>query len=231
MRGARLRARCRARGRDEPEAAADRGRAGPHVLQALPGGDLLFVEARAVVDDGHEPLARRARRSHPARRAPACLRAFASPSWTIRKTSICSSGASRMPSSISRSTSSCPSAVRKSTYRRSAESNGRRAAGRGEREHREARLLLRCGRRLLQPGQRLRRVGAALEHARVRRDREQVLREAVVDLARDARALLGDGAAELGEADRPPDADEQDAVGEQAQEVALGDVAARERAA
>ena len=63
----------------------------------------------------------------------------------------------------------------------------------------------------------------------MRRDREQVLRQAVVDLARDARALLGDRAAELGEADRPPDAHEQDAVREHAQEVALRDVAAREQ--
>ena len=61
----------------------------------------------------------------------------------------------------------------------------------------------------------------------MRRDREEVLREPVVDLARDARALLRDGAAELGAADRAPDADEQHAVREQAQEVALRDVAAR----
>src|SRR6266516_5211913 len=59
-----------------------------------------------------------------ARRAPACLRAFASPSWTMRKTSICSSGASRIPSWISSSTSRAPSAVRKSTYRRRAASKG-----------------------------------------------------------------------------------------------------------
>ena len=50
-----------------------------------------------------------------------------------------------------------------------------------------------------------------------------------MDLARDPRALLGDGPSELGEADRPPHADEQNAIGEQAQEVALGDVAAREQ--
>jgi len=36
--------------------------------------------------------------------ARACLRTFASPSWTIRKTSICSSGARRIPVSTSRST-------------------------------------------------------------------------------------------------------------------------------
>ena len=45
-----------------------------------------------------------------------------------------------------------------------------------------------------------------------------------MDLARDARALLRDRAPELGGADRAPDADEQDAVREQAQEVALRDV-------
>ena len=63
----------------------------------------------------------------------------------------------------------------------------------------------------------------------MRRDGEEVLREAVVDLARHARSLLRDRAPELGEADRAPDADEQHAVGEQAEEVALGDVVARER--
>ena len=63
----------------------------------------------------------------------------------------------------------------------------------------------------------------------MRRDREEVLGEPVVDLARDARPLVGDGAPELGGADRAPDADEQDAVREQAQEVALRDVVAREQ--
>ena len=47
-----------------------------------------------------------------------------------------------------------------------------------------------------------------------------------MDLARDAGPLLGDRAAELGEADRAPDADEQDGVREQPQEVALRDVVA-----
>ena len=47
-----------------------------------------------------------------------------------------------------------------------------------------------------------------LEHRGVRRDGEEILREAVVDLARHARSLLGDRAAELGEADRAPRADE-----------------------
>src|SRR5204863_8172615 len=83
----------------------------------------------------------------------------------------------------------------------------RRAAGRREREAGEARLLLRrCG-RILAMRQDCRERAAALEPARVRRDGKQVLREPVVDLARDPGALLGDRAAELGEADRAPDAD------------------------
>ena len=57
----------------------------------------------------------------------------------------------------------------------------------------------------------------------MRRDGEEVLRETVVDLARDARTLLGDGPAELGVADRAPDADEQHPVCEQPQVVALRD--------
>ena len=44
-----------------------------------------------------------------------------------------------------------------------------------------------------------------------------------MDLARDAGALLGDGAAELGELDRAPGADEEDDEREHAQEVALRD--------
>ena len=68
-------------------------------------------------------------------------------------------------------------------------------------------------------------VGAGLEHRGVRREREQVLREAVVDLPRDPCSLFGDGASELGVADRAPDADQQHAVGEQAQAVAERDIA------
>ena len=49
-----------------------------------------------------------------------------------------------------------------------------------------------------------------------------------MDLARDARALLCDGPAEDGEADRAPCADEKQSVREQAQEVAAGDRARRE---
>ena len=50
-----------------------------------------------------------------------------------------------------------------------------------------------------------------------------------MDLARDACALLGDGAPELGELNRAPGADENDDVREHAQEVALRDVRAREQ--
>src|ERR671922_2147465 len=74
---------------------------------------------------------------------------------------------------------------------------GRRAARRRQRQDREARLLLRRGGRLPEPGNDLLRRRAVLEHARVRRDGEEVLREPVVDLARDARPLLADRATEL----------------------------------
>src|SRR4051794_5951405 len=87
----------------------------------------------------------------------------------------------------------------------------RLAAGRREREDGEARLLLResCG--LLDPRQHLVDVGTGAQAVHVRREGEEVLREAVVDLARDPRPLLRDGAPELGAADRPPHADEQQA--------------------
>ena len=49
-----------------------------------------------------------------------------------------------------------------------------------------------------------------------------------MDLARDPRALLGDGAAELGREDRAADADDEHDVGEQAQEVALRHVPHRD---
>ena len=135
-----------------------------------------------------------------ARRAPACLRAFASPSWTIRKTSICSSGASRI--AVLDLEVDLEPAVGGEEVDVAAERRVERrgAARRGEREHGEPRLLLRRGGRLLELRQRPLGVGAVLEHARVGRDGEQVLREPVVDLARDACALLGDRAAELGEA-------------------------------
>ena len=125
--------------------------------------------------------------------------------------------------SISSSTSSSPSAVEEVDVAAKRRVEGSAAGGRRECEHGEARLLLRRERGLLQARERLGLVGARLEHRDVRRHREQVLREAVVDLPRDARALLGDRAAELGDADRPPDADDQHDVGEQPQEVALRD--------
>ena len=161
---------------------------------------LVGVEPGAVVAQRDE--ARRPSRSPivtQACRAPACLRAFASPSCTIRKTSICSSGPEPDRSgSISSSTSSAPSAVRKSTYRRSAASNGERPDA--DESARIANRASCCAASAasFEARQGLGGIGAGLEHRRVRRDREQVLREAVVDVARDPRPLLGDGAPELG---------------------------------
>src|SRR5207244_4042585 len=92
----------------------------------------------------------------------------------------------------------------------------------------EARLLLRRLDRLFQSRDDLLRDGPLLEKSRLGRDGEEVLRETVMDLARDAGPLLGDCPSELGGSDRPPDADQQDAVGEQPQEVALRDERTRE---
>ena len=106
----------------------------------------------------------------------------------------------------------------------------RRAARRRRQgEDREPRFLLRGERRSFQLRQDLGRIGSGFEHRRVRRDREQVLGEPVVNLARNTGTLLGDRPSELGAADRPPHADEQDAVGEHHDEVALRDVAGREQ--
>ena len=58
----------------------------------------------------------------------------------------------------------------------------------------------------------------------MRGDREEILREPVVDLACDAGALLRDRTAELRRADRPPGADEHQREGEEAQVVTGGDV-------
>ena len=96
-----------------------------------------------------------------------------------------------------------------------------RSARRRQGEDREARLLLRERGRLRELRGDLVHRRARFEHLGVRRDREQVLGQSVVDLARDARPLLRDGAPELGEADGPPRADEHDREREQAQEVAL----------
>ena len=97
------------------------------------------------------------------------------------------------------------------------------AGGGGEREDREARFLLRCVGRLLQLGERFLLRCALLQHRRMRRDRKEVLRETVVNLPRDPRAFLCDGAPELREADRPPGAREEQAVREQPQRVAARD--------
>ena len=161
-----------------------------------------------------------------ARRAPACRRAFARPSCTMRKISICSSGARRhrgvdldldVQHAVGGEEVDVPLQGRVER---------RRPRRRRERQHREARLLLGRLGGVLELGQDLVQRGAGLEHADLRGEREQVLREAVVDLPRDARALLGDGAAELGLADRAPHADEQHDEREQPQEVALEHVLA-----
>ena len=55
----------------------------------------------------------------------------------------------------------------------------------------------------------------------MRRDREQVLRQPVVDLPSDTGPLFCNRSAELGEADGPPHTGEQDTVGKETQEVAL----------
>jgi hypothetical protein len=93
-----------------------------------------------------------------------------------------------------------------------------------ESENGEPGLLLRSPGRLLQSGDR--GIGSApgLEHAHVRQDREQVLRKAVVDVARDSCALIGHGAAELRGANCSPHARHQKCIGRQRQEVALRDV-------
>ena len=165
-----------------------------------------------------------------ARRALAWRRTFARPSWTIRKISICSSGPSstraldlEVDVELAVGGEELDVAVERRVERR-------RASRRREREHGEPGLLLRGVRRLPEPRHdTARRVGAAGQQARLRRHGEQVLREAVVDLARDPCALLRDHAPDLGRADRAPDADEQDRVGEEPQEVALRHVLARER--
>ena len=86
-------------------------------------------------------------------------------------------------------------------------------------------------RRLLEIRDRLlaRRAFGRLEHRRVRCDCEEVLRQPVVDLPRNTRALLRDCAPELRMADCPPGADHQHAVGDHAQEVPLRHVVAAEQ--
>ena len=125
--------------------------------------------------------------------------------------------------STSSSTSSAPSAVEELdvTPKRGVERCS--AACGGEREDREARLLLRKDAASLRRGT-VSSIGApASSIRRVRRDGEQVLREPVVDLARDPCAFFGDRSPELGELDRTPRSDEEDDEREHAQEVALRD--------
>ena len=95
---------------------------------------------------------------------------------------------------------------------------------RRESEDCEAGLLLRRLRRLLDLRDELLGGPALLEHRRVCRDREQVLRETVVNLACKSRAFLRDRATELGCLDRPPNTDAEHAVAEHAEEVAGRDL-------
>src|SRR5204862_3546343 len=89
-------------------------------------------------------------------------------------------------------------------------------------------LLLGGGGGFLQAWEHLVRRRARLEHARVGGHGEEVLREPVVDLPRHPRPLLRHRASELRRADGTPDADEENAVREDAQEVARRDRAVRE---
>ena len=104
----------------------------------------------------------------------------------------------------------------------------RRAACRGESEHREPRFLLRRSRGTLETWKDLLEWCAGLEHAHLGRDGEQVLRETVVDLACDAPSLVCDRSSELRLGNRSPHADEQDAVGHEAEEVSDEHVVARD---
>src|SRR5207244_11971525 len=76
---------------------------------------------------------------------------------------------------------------------------------------------------LLELRERLVLRSALLQHRRVSRDCEQVLRESVVNLARNTRALVRDGAAEFGVADRAPDAYEKKPIRQHAQKVTARD--------
>ena len=135
--------------------SADRGRAGAHVLRPCPAASPLrrSPRRRRRRSRGARRRARAIRTS--ARRAPACLRAFASPSWTIRNTSICSSG--REPDAVVDLELDLERAVGGEEVDVAAQRRVERgrAAGRREREHGEARLLLGGRRRLLQLRQRL----------------------------------------------------------------------------
>jgi DNA-binding NarL/FixJ family response regulator len=103
-----------------------------------------------------------------------------------------------------------------------------RASRRGQSENREACLLLRRGRSLLETRQDVLERSARLEHADLRGDCEEVLSEAVVNLARDAGSFVGNGPAELGLRDRPPHPDEQGAVRHNPEEITLEDKVARD---
>src|SRR5919201_4713160 len=210
--------------RDEAKTTADRGGPRAHVLQALTGQDLLLVEAGSVVDDQDETLARSLLDPHLGVPRGGVLARVGEP--FLHDPEDLDLLVGREPDAVLDLEIDLQLAVGGEEVDVASQRGveGRRAAGRRQRQDGEARLLLSRGRGLLQLGERLCGIGAALEHRRVRGHGEEVLRQAVVDLPRDAGALLRDGAAELGETDRAPDADQQHRVRQQPQEVARRDV-------
>ena len=108
--------RAAARRRPQAHLALDRLGAKPHVREALTrASEPSVVEADAVVADGDYPPAVSLADRHLDLTCTGVPASVAEPSCTIRKTSICSSGANLTWGSTSSSTSSAPSAVRTST--------------------------------------------------------------------------------------------------------------------
>src|SRR5207253_7388427 len=127
----------------EAETPADRGRSGPHVLQALSGRDLGFVEAGAVVHDADEALPRALLDPHlgpPGARVLAGIReAFLDDPEDLdllvgRETDRILDLEVDLELPVRGEEVDVPAQRRV---------EGRRAAGRREGQHREARLLLR----------------------------------------------------------------------------------------
>src|SRR5581483_2781466 len=198
----------------EPEAALDRGCARPHVPQPLAGAGRLSGEALAVVRDRDVALAGEAAPDHDlrprrARVPPNVAQAFLDDPEDL---DLLVRGEPDVRVDLELHLEA-PVGGQELDVAAQGGVEGRGTARRREGEDREARLLLRERRRLLEPRRDLLHRAARLEHLRVRRKREQVLGETVVDLPRDACALLGDGAAELRGADRAPGSDEDDGEG------------------
>src|SRR5579872_4615575 len=211
------------RSRAEREAALDRRRAGAHVLQALARRRLGAVEAVAVVGDRDETLAERPLADRHLR--PGRVRVLADVGEALlhdaEDLDLLVGGEADRAVDLELDVELAVRGEELDVPPQGCVEGGGAARGR-QREDREARLLLRELRRLLQPRRDLLERCARFEHRRVRRHGEQVLRETVVDLPRDARALFRDSAAKLCEADRAPRADEDERVREHPQEVALG---------